>query len=266
MNRISQRLYVALALMTAAATLSDSASSTRGDQSSGLAADAISRLAAGLIADAIPREYARTKDWGKTREITTGIRSSGNFFDFDIHKKKTTVKDGIWKSYRVTLVDPDKNLDIKIDNLRSEADGKIGLTLFVTARLHGWARTKIYESGVHIISLEAEGDTKVSLWLDTEIAVSPAPSKSLIPGITVHPHVTKTRLKLEDFRLTRISDVKGPPVEELSSGLRHLVEDEFTGPKLTDKINHAIDRRPERLTFTPEMLWGKAVAKQAPRP
>ena len=38
-------------------------------------------------------------------------------------------------------------------------------------KLHGWARIKVYESGVHIIAVEAEGDTKVRLSLDANLGV-----------------------------------------------------------------------------------------------
>ena len=103
-----------------------------------MAADIVSRIAAGMIADAIPREVARTKDWGKTKNITSGVRSSGNFFDFDIHRKKSAVNHGVWKSYRVSLVEPDENLVVRIENLNPVAADRVTFTLFVTARLKGW--------------------------------------------------------------------------------------------------------------------------------
>ena len=181
MNRIKKLAVLSIALVAGAANYSDSPSA-QSPAGTSVATQAISQFAAGLIADAIPREYARTKDWGRTRQITTGVRSSGNFFDFDIHRKKSNVNHGVWKSYRVTLIEPEKNLNVKIENLRQQADGSIALTLFITAKLHGWARTKIYDNGLHIISLEAEGDTTVRLWLDTQIAIEPAVGKSSFPA------------------------------------------------------------------------------------
>ncbi|MEX2317969.1 MAG: hypothetical protein WD669_12500, partial [Pirellulales bacterium] len=209
MNGIKHLAVVSMLLFAGAATLSESPPSPT-TNSSNLATEAISKFAASMIADAIPREYARTKDWGRTRQITTGLRSSGNFFDFDIHRKKRAVNDGVWKSYRVNLIEPEKNLDVRIENLEQVAADRIALTLFVTAKLHGWARAKVYESGVHIIALETEGDTTVRLWLETQIAIEPIASKSLLPGIAIRPRVVSTRLKLDDFHLTRISNMKGP--------------------------------------------------------
>lgn len=223
--------------------------------------DKIATAVAELIADAIPREYERKKDWGRQKEITTGVRSSGNFFKFDIHRTKTAVNHGVWKHYRATMVDPEHNLHVRIDNLRNVAPGRIAFTLFATTRLHGWGRAKVYDRGVHLIALEAETDAKVSLWLDCEIALETAPS-SFLAGIAVRPQVTSARMRLDGFRLTRVSDVSGPIVRELGDGIKHLVEDELNGPKLADKLNHSIEKRRDRLVFTPEMLLGVSAAQR----
>jgi len=261
MNRVKQFAVLSMALVAGAAGFSESPSGQPATNND-IAAEFVSKIAARLIADAIPRDYARTKDWGRTKQITAGLRSSGNFFEFDIHRKKTAVKHGIWKSYRVTLIEPEKNLEVRIDNLQRVGADRVTLTLFVTAKLHGWARAKIYERGIHIIALEAEGDTSVRLSLDAEIAVGPVPSKSLLPGIAIRPVITGARLKLDDFRLTRISDVKGSLARELGDGLRHLIEDELAGPKLVAKINRSIDKRRDRLVFTPDKLLGMSASKQ----
>ncbi|MGD9635357.1 MAG: hypothetical protein AB7G28_03245 [Pirellulales bacterium] len=217
--------------------------------------DKIAAAVAQLIADAIPREYERKKDWGRQKEITTGLHSYGNFFKFDMHRTKTAVNHGVWKHYRATLVDPQHNLQVRIDNLRSVAAGRIAFTLFVTTKLHGWGRAKVYDRGVHVIALEAETDAKVSLWLDCEIALEAAPA-SFLSGIAVRPQITSARMNLDEFRLTRISDVSGPVVRELGDGIKHLIEDELNGPKLAAKLNHSIEKRRDRLVFTPDMLLG----------
>jgi hypothetical protein len=217
----------------------------------------LGEIAAQAVAEAIPREYDRTKDWGRTRKITTGVRSSGNFFKFDIHRQKSEVNHGVWKHYRVVLVEPEKNLQVRIENLRSFETGRVAFTLFVSTKLHGWARAKVYEYGVHLGAYEAEGDATVRLWIDGEIAIEAAPAEYLV-GIAVRPHVSNARLAIDDFNVTRISDVSGPVVRELGDSLRGVIEDEINGPKLVDKLNRSIEKRRDRLVFTPEMLLGAA--------
>jgi hypothetical protein len=229
----------------------------------GYSPDVVSQVAARIIAAEIPREYERKKDWGKTKEITTGLHSNGNFFKFDIHREKSEVNHGVWKQYKLTLVDPDKNLDVQIQNLRTLENGRIALTLNIAAKVHGWAQTTVYDRGIHIIGLEAEGDTGVRLSLDAEVGINPLKSSSFLPaGYALDPLVTNAHIQFEDFKLTRISDLRGPLAKEIGVVLREAVEKELQGPKLTAKINESIGKHRERLQLTPEMLVGKFVAKE----
>ena len=253
MSRVCLLIVVALAV--AAGGMAWAQPAAPPSAATAVSPDATARIVARMIADAIPREYERKKDWGRTKRITTGVRSSGNFFEFDIHRKKTDVNHGVWKHYRATMVEPEKNLVVRIENLRSVAPGRIAFTLFVSTKLHGWARAKVYDRGIHFISVEAEADAKVSLWLDGEIALETAPA-SFLTGIAVRPQVTNARMQLDEFQLARISDLSGPLVHELGDGLRHLIEDELNGPKLAAKLNRSIEKRRDRLVFTPGMLIG----------
>jgi hypothetical protein len=247
-------LLFALTLAAVAAACASLSSPTTAAPPS-LAPEIVSQIASRLIAEAIPREYERSKDWGRTKNITTGLRSSGNFFDFDIHRRKTAVNHGVWKKYRVELVEPEQNLVVRVENLRTIAPGQYALTLFITTKLHGWARAKVYDRGIHLIAVEAEGDAKIALWLDAEFALERVSTETYVPGIALRPRVTAARLALEEFRITRISDIRGAFARELGQALRDVIEEELSGPKLAAKLNAAIDKRRDRLEFTPQKLF-----------
>jgi hypothetical protein len=256
---ITSGLVLIASLIALAAASSGPSASLPG----GFAPDVVSQVAARIIAAEIPREYERKKDWGKTKEITTGLHSNGNFFKFDIHRETSELNHGIWKQYKLTLIDPDKNLDVQIDNLRTLNSGRIALTLNIAAKVHGWAQTTVYDRGIHIVGLEAEGDTGVRLSLDAEVGINPMKTNSFLPaGYALDPVVTDAHIQLEDFRLTRISDLRGPLAREIGIVLREAVEKELQGPKLTAKINESIAKHRERLQLTPEMLLGKLVSKE----
>lgn len=254
---LATKSAILIGITISLSTLAVPAASQPGD----VAPELVSQVVATIIAAEIPRTYERTKDWGRTKEITSGIRSYGNFFDFNIHRKTSEVNHGVWKKYRLTLVDPDNNLDVKIDNLRTLPSGRFALTLLVTAKVHGWARVKMYDRGIRLIALEAEGNTSIRLSLDVEIGIESVKPESFLPGYTMVPLVTDARLKFDDFRLTRISDVRGTLAHEVGIVLREAVEDELTGPKLAKKINHSIDKHRDRLRLTPDMLLGTVVPK-----
>src|SRR4051812_6798069 len=262
MDRASQTTLRVVAFLFVVAAVAKAMAGPSLASLTGITPEVVAQLVTPLIAEAVPREFEGKKDWGKTKKVTTGLRSEGNFFKFDIHSKKTEVNDGIWKKYRVTLIEPEKNLEIRIDNLRTLESGKYALTLFVAAKVHGWARAVVYEHGVHVISLDAEGDTAIKLWVDAEVGVETVQSSTFIPGVELRPVVTDARLKFDDFKLTRISDVRGAVAKELGELLRKELQKQLSGPKLVDRLNHSLQKHPERLRLSPDMLLGKASPKK----
>jgi hypothetical protein len=261
-ERSAKLAIKSLIFLVAAGALVKSSAGPALTSLSGITPELVAQLATPIITEAIPREFAGSKDWGKTTRITSGLHSDGNFFKFDIHREKKEVNDGVWKKYKLTLVDPDKNLTVRIDNLKSIDSGKYALTLFVAAKLHGWARATVYERGVHIISLEAEGDTSIRLWIDAEIGVETVQTATFLPGIALRPVVTDARVKFDEFRLTRISDVRGALAHDLGDLLKSALEKDLTGPKLVAKLNHSLEKRKDRFQLTPDMLLGKTTPKK----
>jgi hypothetical protein len=226
----------------------------------GLPTQTIADFAAGKIAEAIPREYEKYQDWGKTKRMTTGVDFKGHVWDPKIDRHKSEVNDGIWKHYRLTLVEPDKNLSVRIENLRSVDAGRIAFTLLLSGKVHGWAQARVFEEGVPLGTYTGEGDSLVDLAIDGEIAIETTPS-SFISGIAIRPHVTTAQVKLDDFRLSRFGEIKGSLARELGKGMKDLIEDQLEGPKLVDKINHAIDKKQDKLKITPEKLLGLTTKK-----
>lgn len=209
---------------------------------------------ASLIQGIIPDKYERKKGWGKTKKIQVGFSTHSNGLIPRIRKKEKAVNHGVWKRYRVTQIEPEKNLSIQIKNLRTVSPGRIGLTLLMDSKIHGWAQAKVYNRGIHVIALTTECDTIVQLQIDCEVGIKLTAS-SLLFGIEVDPVVTDSRLQLKDFRLKRVGEMKGPVIKELSSSLRHVIEDVLKPSKLTKKLNRSIDKKRDRLKFSPDKFF-----------
>jgi hypothetical protein len=212
-------------------------------------AAAISRL----IEDAIPLEYDKQKDWGATTNISTGWNIEGKPFHWHARKRERTVNHGVWKHYRLKFIEPEKNLVVELTNLRPVALGRVALTLTVDARLDAWSRAKVYRYGVHLIAVEMEGDMRVRLVIEGELGIEMRTVNGSA-AIAVAPVVLTANLAVEEFNLRRISNAHGPLVDELGDGVRRIVEDELNGPRLVEKLNRAIDKKRDRLTFRPAEL------------
>lgn len=221
------------------------------DPSLALAA-AISRL----IEGAIPLEYEKQKDWGATTNVSTGWNIEGKPFHWHAHQRRRAVNHGVWKHYRLRLIEPENNLRVELTEVRPLGLGRVAFHVTIAARLDAWARAKVYQYGVHLIAVEMESDLHVKLSIDGELAISLREVDGHT-AIVLAPAVRQAALAIEEFRLRRISDARGPLVRELGDGVRSLVEDELNGPQLVEKLNRAIEKKQDRLTFRPAELLEK---------
>ncbi len=207
-----------------------------------------------LLEKSIPREYEKRKDWGKTKNITVGVRRDG----IKIHRRKKPVKHGVWKHYKIRLIDPQETLTVQIQDLRPEENGRVAFTLTLQAKFDLWARAKVYHYGVHLLALEALGDATIDLAIDCEIGIRLQTHEGLA-GVALDPQVTAARLDITDFHLRRISNAKGPLVRELGEELPRILERELQGPKLVAKLNRAIEKKRGRL----ELSFSKRITENA---
>lgn len=213
------------------------------------ASRALADAFANVVSASIPIEYEKRKDWGKTKKIVSGLK----FADFDIKRRHKPVKHGVWKHYKVKLSDPDNNLQVRIEQLRTLDGSRVAFTLVVHADLSLWGRAKVYEYGVHLIALEVVGHTTMDLRLDCEVGVE-IETEDILPALVIDPRVTDAHLNLANFRIERISNAHGPLVKELSNSIEDWIESELRGPKLVQKLNTAIDKRRDSLRLSPSQL------------
>jgi hypothetical protein len=215
--------------------------------------DALAQSLSRVIRDAIPCEYDRKDHWGATKEIVVGVRPQGKPFHWHIKEYKKTVNHGVWKHYRLRLVEPEQNLVVQLADLQPLPEGRMAFSLHVQAKLDAWARAKAYQYGVHLAALELESDMRLRLDIVGEVGLRVATVQGA-PGFAVKPVITDARIQLAEFHLRRVSNARGPLVQELGGGIRRIVEDEINGPPLTAKLNRAIERKRDRLTFSASEL------------
>lgn len=220
------------------------------DPSQQMIAASLSRL----IENAIPLQYDKQKDWGATKSIDAGWNIEGKPFHWHAIKREHAVNHGVWKHYKLKLVEPEKNLHVTLATLRPLSAGRVAFTLNIETTIDAWARAKVYEYGVHLIALEMESDMQIAVTIDGEVGVA---MRSSDQGMTLalEPIVTNSHLQIRNFNLRRVSNAKGPIIHELGDGMSRLVQDELNGPKLTEKLNRAIEKKRDRLALRPAELF-----------
>ena len=210
---------------------------------------AIAEALAEIIAVAIPRQYERRDDWGKTTRLTTGLRTERDGWRVRVRRRRKEVPHGIWKHYRLQLEDPGRDLEIAVEHLRPLRPGHIGFTLSCDARLAGWIRVKTYQYGVHLGAYEVVGRSHVGLTIDLDIGLRLGAGPTG-PAILLNPHVVHATCHIRDVDIERISDARGPLVREMGKGIRFTIERVLDSDALERKLNRAIEKNRHSLAVS----------------
>ncbi len=202
-------------------------------------------LLADVIRDAIPPQYEKKQNWDHTKRITSGLEVHGNLFEPRFERRHKEVRHGQWKHYRIDLVDPPRNLQVRVTNLQSLTAGRAAFTLDVASPISGWAQVRNFNRGVHLGTITIEGTSHVRLQISGEVGLGLAPPPAV--GLAVDPVITGAHLELAEFDLNRFGELHGDASHELGRGLVKLAEHELDGATLTAKLNRAIAKKRDKL-------------------
>ena len=218
-----------------------------------------------IAKQSIPTTYEERKDWGKKREIVTGLRLVGSGRKLRTAARRKMVNHGTWKMYRVTLKDRQDNFHIELNRMQVTDDNRLTFEAIIEARLDMFARWAQWNRGVQLISLNASADAEVRLQLTGNMAIHIDPGK-LPPDIAVIPEVTSADLQVKSFRLRRISQLHGSLAHKIGDEALKIIQKKLAEkrPDLVKKMNRQIKKNEGKLRLSfREVLqqgWGRLMS------
>jgi hypothetical protein len=200
------------------------------------------------ILDELKDKYEDKKNWGHTTQALRGVRVRGQGLKLRLEKRTKPVNDGLWQRYVVTLVEPERQLHVKLDKLRMTDQGRIAFALRLSAKLRGEAHIERWERGVKLLGTSAQGDATVAATIDCDVGIRFAPGK-LVSDVLLDPHVTAISLELIDLDMHRISKLGGKVAHELGDSFTPMVARQLKRRegKLAAKANASIAKQSDRL-------------------
>jgi hypothetical protein len=222
----------------------------------------LSNLIQTLVVDSIPRDFDNKKDWGKTKRVVNGLSLKNDGDGLKLREHKKEVNDGVWKEYHGTLVDPQQQFHVRLANLHAGAPGHTALQLVLTAQLHGDARVEQWKDGIRLLDATSDADCKLEVTLGCDVAWHWGPG-GLLGELIVEPKVTSVDITLLEFRLNHVGKLGGWAAKELGEGLKGTVSHELhqQQPKLVEKINATIEKKKDRLHFSPDQALASGANK-----
>jgi hypothetical protein len=204
-----------------------------------------------VIVKNLPAQYEDTSKWGKTKEVWAGVKISRNGLRIRTNSRKKRVNHGTWERYRAWPIDPENAFEIEVENARNVPGHGIGFDLVVVARLGADGRLSEWQHGLQLYSLSAEAEATVRLRISCVVGMA-LDFSSLPVAVSLEPKVTDAQLELVDFRLIRLSKLRGSLAHELGRALRDVLrrEVERRSDRLVKRINEQIEKNRDELRFS----------------
>lgn len=212
----------------------------------------LNALLKGMILDEIPHTYQEWDDWGRQVKQFAGVawrRDPGG--KLETERQWTKVNDGIWRMYSAELVNPEQTFDVQLANLRESKPGVVLFDLSFVASLNLRARQAQWLRGVQLYSLSAEGSARVRLTLVCELSSS-LDMRQLPPSIQLRPVVRDANLKLDEFRIDRVSKLGGEFAKQITAAVRGQLDKklEKKSADLTKKLNERLAKEQDKLRIS----------------
>lgn len=226
----------------------------------------LDRILRNWIISQLPAEYENKKKWDRKERVAVGLKVELDGAQLETRRRYKEVNHGTWTKYKITPIEPEKEFQFALENVRNVSDGKIAFDLVIIAKATVFGRVAQWERGVQLYNVCAEADVQFKLITRGECDIFLDPRR-LPPDIRIEPKVNDADLQLLSFRLKRVSAAKGPIVKMLSSTVREMAEDaiEENRKKLVEKMNKQIDKQKDKLVLSAakafESTWGESLSK-----
>ena len=169
------------------------------------------------------REHEDTRHWGQTTDVLDGWKVSVDGLKIRTKRRWKAVNHGTWKRYRITQVEPDRNLTLAIHDVHHLEDGRVAFRIELESKINCGARISKWEYGVRLASVSVTADADVLLSVSCVLATKLNLTR-IPPDVILRPKVTDADITLQRFEVHQISKLDGKIAEELGRGLRKLVD------------------------------------------
>jgi hypothetical protein len=220
-----------------------------------------STLLRDLVDETIPRDYEKRDGWGRETEIVTGVRVRQKNGLPRLSKRTKRVNHGVWKRYRIALINPEEKLKFTLHDVQPAEDAGLTFKVVVSARVRCTAQSEFWNFGIQTGSATVQADATVRA-----IAKFVVRSRDLGPDddswfteIEYTLEADRVRIELDDFDVRRVGKLDGDLADGLGNTAQALLGEVLHGQeeKVTRRIRRELAERDARFKVTlPRVLVG----------
>lgn len=242
------RSTIAIGLLLSAFAACARAAEPGGPMLDAASRDALSTTIRGILVESLPEKITGEDDWGDTKRGFAGLTWRLDGIKLEVEKRKKDVKDGLWKRWEIVPVDPERNLQFRIDAVQSTGPTKFKFRIVTSSPLDVTAQVVRWRSGVKMLNSDIEADAVVEMALTGDLEYR-FESRDGRHYAVIMPRATGVDLRLVDMRFKRIGKLDGPGVRELGELLEDPLAKQLDKQesKAVEKLNAAIVKKQDNL-------------------
>jgi len=212
-----------------------------------------------LAVSMIPDNYEQTKDWGKQNRVFDGINADVRGGNLRLAKRTAVVNQGLWRRYRVTLVDPERTIQLSIQD-RGERQERQHLLISAQFQADVEARFELWALGVKGLNGTLQGIGTLRIDVACSYAIETEFDKGL-PALKLVPQIDGLNLTLVDYRARQIGLLRGDIAKAVGDGSRGVLREIVNGQeeKLLKKLRADVVKKQDQLRIAPgDWLFSKS--------
>lgn len=202
-----------------------------------------SKLMQKMVAPHVPKFYEDLSGWGGSIPVPPDLKLP-RLRTYIKVGDRVEVPHGIWKKFRIWIDEPERDVEVRLLDMKRTDKGGFRLQIEGTALLHGEGEVKPWQKGLGLPIVKADADIVVQLNLEVDVKLT-FDTKTFPPEISVEPWIVSSNLQIRDFHLKRIQSlitIEGDTVSNLGNEIKGLLNDLIRryDEEVTDRANQAI--------------------------
>jgi hypothetical protein len=208
----------------------------------------LSKIIQKAVVSRLPKKFEDDSTWGQTIPIPDNLRRP--------RLRRTVVKvgdhdelpQGNWRKVRAWLPDPNKDLVVKVRDLKKVDADTYRLVVDADVKLRTETDMQQWRKGLLLLDTTVKADAAVRLALEFDVKVKLV--EPLPPKFKIEPKVTGLKMDLQDFDLKSVTlnrtgvELEGEAAQKAGESIKGALQGMMRAaePQVKERANDAIAR------------------------
>ncbi|MDB4614412.1 hypothetical protein OAH18_01855 [bacterium] len=225
----------------------------------------VGRMIDRIVLESVPNSYQNKDNWGKTREVTTGVKLGFEGLLLKANRVRRKVNHGDWTKFEFSRSSKKgQPYAVEVTKLKMVTENQFRFTAVYKIPYSASAYMQTFSRGVSLRGLVVNSTANAQLSVDCSVDIeSVAAATESGRHVIMTPKVVSSSLSVVDFKADEVSGFDLSSRRQLASQTRRMLQKRLAAnnKKLTTTFNQQL-ADPIRMPLNEvlETKWGKMMA------